>query len=147
MTEMTTAMPSTVAKPEISISQRILATRRAWAGSSGAASDCEEAMSENGAGDTDVSDTPGRVETVIVADDQTGERLDRVLAMQLAVLSRTRLKALILAGHVAIGGRTIRDPGHRVNAGDAVAVEVPAPEEAAPGGEDIPLAIVDEDDD
>ena len=33
-------------------------------------------------------------------------------------LSRTRLKALILDGEVTIGGRTIRDPGHRVNSGD-----------------------------
>jgi 23S rRNA pseudouridine1911/1915/1917 synthase len=67
--------------------------------------------------------------------------------MQLAALSRTRLKALILAGRVAIGGRTIRDPGHHVNAGDTVAVEVPAPEAAVPQGEAIALAVVHEDDD
>ncbi len=92
-------------------------------------------------------ETESSVETVVVADDQAGARLDRVLAMQLAALSRTRLKALVLAGRVAIGGRTIRDPGHRVNAGDTVTVEVPAAEPAAPRGENIPLAIVHEDDD
>src|SRR5262249_10904522 len=42
-------------------------------------------------------------------------------------------------------GRTIRDPGHRVNAGDEVAVAVPAPEPAAPQPERIPLAVVHED--
>jgi 23S rRNA pseudouridine1911/1915/1917 synthase len=75
---------------------------------------------------------------------ESGERLDRLLAARVA-LSRTRLKALILAGAVAVGGRTIRDPGHRVNAGDAVTVAVPPPEPAAPEGEAIALAIVHED--
>jgi 23S rRNA pseudouridine1911/1915/1917 synthase len=84
---------------------------------------------------------------VTVAADQAGERLDRVLAAHVAALSRTRLKALILAGRVAIGARTIRDPGHRVNAGQRIAVAVPPPEPAAPQGEAIPLAIVHEDDD
>lgn len=81
----------------------------------------------------------------VVAED-SGDRLDRVLATRVA-LSRTRLKALILAGEVAIGGRTIRDPGYRVNAGEVVAVTVPPPEPAVPEGEAMPLAIVYEDDD
>ena len=61
-------------------------------------------------------------------------------------LSRTRLKALILDGEVSVGGRTIRDPSQRVNAGDAIVVNVPEPEEAEPAGENIPLKIVFEDD-
>ena len=61
-------------------------------------------------------------------------------------LSRTRLKALILDGEVSVGGRTIRDPSQRVNAGDAIVVNVPEPEEAEPAGENIPLRIVFEDD-
>jgi 23S rRNA pseudouridine1911/1915/1917 synthase len=89
----------------------------------------------------------GHRESVEVGAEETGARLDRVLATHLTALSRTRLKALVLAGRVAIGGRTIRDPGHRVNAGDQLTVEVPPPEEAAPQGENIPLAIVHEDDD
>jgi len=84
-------------------------------------------------------------EEVLVAADQTGDRLDRVLAAGTA-LSRTRLKALILDGAVAIGPRTIRDPGHRVNAGDAITVDVPPPEPAEPEGEEIPLNVVFEDD-
>jgi len=94
----------------------------------------------------EMRETESSVETVVVADDQAGARLDRMLAMQLAALSRTRLKALVLAGRVAIGGRTIRDPGHRVNAGETVAIAIPAPEPATPEGEAIPLNIVYEDD-
>jgi 23S rRNA pseudouridine1911/1915/1917 synthase len=90
--------------------------------------------------------TQEQVEEVTVADADSGERLDRLLARQIAALSRTRLKALILDGAVAIGGRTILDPGHRVNAGDRIAVTVPPPEEAEPQGENIPLNIVYEDD-
>jgi 23S rRNA pseudouridine1911/1915/1917 synthase len=89
----------------------------------------------------------GRLDSVTVGAEEGGERLDRVLAARVAELSRTRLKALVLAGHVAIGGRTIRDPGHRVNAGDQLTVAVPPPEEAAPRAEKIPLAIIHEDDD
>jgi 23S rRNA pseudouridine1911/1915/1917 synthase len=89
----------------------------------------------------------GRLEGVEVGAEDAGERLDRVLATHLTALSRTRLKALVLAGHVAIGGRTIRDPGHHVNAGDRLTVEVPPPEESVPQGENIPLTIVYEDDD
>ena len=92
-------------------------------------------------------ETPGRIETLVVEQDHDGERLDRALAAQVTALSRTRLKALVLAARVAIGGRTIRDPGHHVNAGDRVTLEVPPPEEAAPQPEDIGLAIVHEDDD
>ena len=84
------------------------------------------------------------IETVQVAAAQSGDRLDRVLAGAVA-LSRTRLKALILAGEVTIGGRTIRDPGHRVNAGDAIALNLPPAEEPLPQPEAMPLAIVYED--
>jgi len=85
------------------------------------------------------------VRTAMVAAAEAGERLDRTLAAVMTDLSRSRLKALILAGHVAISGRTIRDPSHRVNAGDEIAVAVPKAAPAEPGPENIPLAIVYED--
>jgi 23S rRNA pseudouridine1911/1915/1917 synthase len=91
--------------------------------------------------------TPEQVEQVTVDGAEAGERLDRVLAAHVTALSRTRLKALVLAGRVAIGGRTISDPGHHVNAGDRITVAVPPPEPATPQAEAIPLAIVHEDDD
>ncbi len=83
---------------------------------------------------------------IVVAEDETRSRLDRVLAAHVTELSRSRLKALILAGEVAIGKSTIRDPGHRVNAGDAIVVNLPEPAPAAPAPEAIPLRIVYEDD-
>jgi 23S rRNA pseudouridine1911/1915/1917 synthase len=87
-----------------------------------------------------------KVEEIVAADADAGDRLDRVLASRIADLSRSRVKSLILAGEVAIGGRTIRDPGHRVNAGDAITIAIPEPEPATPAGEAIPLDIVYEDD-
>jgi 23S rRNA pseudouridine1911/1915/1917 synthase len=90
--------------------------------------------------------TREQVERVAVADTDSGERLDRLLAQRIAALSRTRLKALILDGAVTVGGRTILDPGHRVNAGEEIEVTVPPPEEPEPKPEDIPLNIVYEDD-
>ena len=89
-------------------------------------------------------------ETISIAGEQAGQRLDRVLAQafkaQASVLSRTRLKALILDGAVSIGARAIRDPGYLVKAGETVTVAVPEPEAAEPEGENIPLNIVFEDD-
>ena len=85
-------------------------------------------------------------ETVTIAADETGQRLDRVLALRIPALSRSRLKALILDSQVTIEARTILDPGYRVNAGEVVAVNVPSPAAATPQGEPIPLNIVYEDD-
>ncbi len=85
-------------------------------------------------------------ETVTIGTGEAGLRLDRVLAAHLAHLSRSRLKALILAGQVAIAGRTIRDPAATVKSGDSVTVVLPPPEPATPQGENIPLNIVYEDD-
>jgi 23S rRNA pseudouridine1911/1915/1917 synthase len=85
-------------------------------------------------------------ETVTIAAEEAGQRLDRVLALRLPALSRSRLKALILDNQVTIETRTILDPGYRVNAGDIVTVNVPSPEPATPQGEPIPLNVVYEDD-
>ncbi len=87
-----------------------------------------------------------RSEKVVVAAEEAGERLDRVLAARVPELSRSRHKALILAGRVAIDRATIRDPGHRVNAGATIVLELPPPEDAAIRPENIPLAVVFEDD-
>ena len=85
-------------------------------------------------------------ETVIIAAEEQGQRLDRVLAARIPALSRSRLKALILAGQVSAGGRPLRDPGQSVKSGDTVTVTLPPPEPAEPEGEAIPLDIVYEDD-
>jgi 23S rRNA pseudouridine1911/1915/1917 synthase len=85
--------------------------------------------------------------SIMVAAAEAGERLDRVLARHVAELSRSRLKALIEAGAVALDGRTIRDANHRVNSGAAITVDVPPPEPAKPAAEAIPLRVIYEDDD
>jgi 23S rRNA pseudouridine1911/1915/1917 synthase len=89
--------------------------------------------------------TETEIERVTVASEEAGKRLDRVLADHVPALSRSRLKALVLAGQVSVGGRTIRDPGYGVNAGEEITVAVPAPEPAEPLPENIPLDIVYED--
>ena len=89
----------------------------------------------------------GKIETAIAGADDTNVRLDRFLALKLPALSRTRLKALVLAGEVQSSGRTIKDPGYRVKPGDSVAVRVPPPEKAKPAAEKIPLDAVFEDKD
>ena len=86
------------------------------------------------------------IETIEIAAGEQGLRLDRVLAARIPSLSRSRLKALILDGQVAVAARTIRDPATHVNSGDTVTVTLPAPAEPKPTGEPIPLDIVFEDD-
>jgi len=70
-----------------------------------------------------------------------------VLAHRLPDLSRSRLKALILAGHVAVKAAPIRDPAYHVNKGDTIIIDVPEATDPAPKAEEIALDIVYEDDD
>jgi 23S rRNA pseudouridine1911/1915/1917 synthase len=89
---------------------------------------------------------------VTVTGDEGSVRLDRVLAQHLAELSRSRLKALILAGQVSIGnagvkGALVRDPAYHVARGDTITIDVPEAAPAEPAAEDIALDIVYEDGD
>jgi 23S rRNA pseudouridine1911/1915/1917 synthase len=84
---------------------------------------------------------------VIVEGNEGSPRLDRVLAARLTELSRSRLKALILDGKVAVKNASVRDPAYHVTAGDTITIDVPAPVAAEPQGEEIALDIVYEDDD
>ena len=72
-------------------------------------------------------------------------RLDRALQRQLPELSRTRLKQLILAGHIARGGTVLRDPAQRAGSGARIVVMLPEPDDAAPAAQPIPLDIRFED--
>jgi len=85
-----------------------------------------------------------RVE-LIVAKVEAGARLDTYLAGAVADMSRSRAKALILKGHVAVGGATIVEPKRPVKSGERLTVTLPPPEPAAPAPEEIPLAIIHED--
>jgi 23S rRNA pseudouridine1911/1915/1917 synthase len=85
--------------------------------------------------------------SIVTADQDAGERLDRVLARHVAGLSRSRLKILIEAGAVTVDDQTIRDPSRRVNSGATIRLDIPEPQPAKPGPEAIPLNVVYEDDD
>ncbi len=89
----------------------------------------------------------GQLLEVIVAGDEGSVRLDRVLAVKLPQLSRSRLKTLILAGSVTLKNAPICDPAYHVAAGDTITIDVPEAVAAEPAGEDIALNIVFEDDD
>ncbi len=88
----------------------------------------------------------GRVEQIAVSEEDAGQRLDRVLAARVSDLSRSRLKALIVDGQVSVGDRAVRDPAYHVKAGETVVVDVPEAAPAEPAAENIPLAVVYEDD-
>jgi 23S rRNA pseudouridine1911/1915/1917 synthase len=89
---------------------------------------------------------------VTVEGSEGSVRLDRVLAAHLADLSRSRLKALILAGQVSInktgiGAAPVRDPAYHVGPGETIIIDVPAAADPEPRAEDIALDIIYEDDD
>ena len=79
--------------------------------------------------------------------DEGSTRLDRVLAARLPELSRSRLKAMILAGSVTVGAAPVRDPAYHVADGDTIIIEVPEIADSGPRPENIALDIVFEDDD
>jgi 23S rRNA pseudouridine1911/1915/1917 synthase len=74
-----------------------------------------------------------------------GLRLDRLLALHLPRLSRTRLKRLIEAGHVACEGTALRDPSLRVRCDQNFVVIIPDDENATPAAQPIALDIRFED--
>src|SRR5436190_9495437 len=75
---------------------------------------------------------------------RAGERLDRFLAAAQADLSRSRLQGLIREGRVLVNGRAAR-ASLRLHDGDRVRVELPPERVPALDPEDIPLAILHED--
>ena len=83
---------------------------------------------------------------LITDTDSSGKRLDAWLSAQLTPdLSRNRIQSLISGGQVSIDGKPIRETKHKLREGLRVTIEIPAPEDAAPKGEDIALDILYED--
>lgn len=77
----------------------------------------------------------------------TGIRLDKFLSDCFAEHSRSRIKALILAGHVSSRKLKITDPSYRVKSGECYLINLPPVIKAKPVGQKIKLQIVYEDDD
>src|SRR3954449_3135193 len=128
----TAATAKAVVRPAISIIRRTRANSAACSGvGSGATGSVMQGSSKGGQ----------RLE-VIVEGDEGFARLDRVLAASRPELSRSRLKALILAGHVTVKGAPVRDPAYHVAKGDTIIIDVPEAVAAEPGAETIALDIV-----
>jgi 23S rRNA pseudouridine1911/1915/1917 synthase len=86
----------------------------------------------------------GELVELVVSPELAGLRLDRFLAEQVPELSRTRVQALVDEGRVRVDG-TARKPSHRVEAGETVRLEIPAPEPPGVEPEQITLEILYED--
>jgi 23S rRNA pseudouridine1911/1915/1917 synthase len=72
-------------------------------------------------------------------------RADRFLAEVIGSLSRSRVKALIEAGHVTRDGVALTEPSEPVRAGARYAITLPPPVAATPEPQPIPLTILYED--
>src|SRR5947209_11812500 len=134
----TAATASAVVRPAISIIRRTRANSAACSG-----------VGSGTAGSSVMQDSSNRGQKLelVVAGDEGFGRLDRVLALRSPELSRSRLKALILAGFVTVKSAPVRDPAYHVTAGDTITIDVPEAVPAEPAGEDIALDIVYEDED
>jgi 23S rRNA pseudouridine1911/1915/1917 synthase len=89
-------------------------------------------------------DTPALFETRAGPAD-AGARADRFLAAAIGSLSRSRVKALMEAGHATRDGAGLTDPAEAVRAGALYALRIPPPEPATPVAQSIPLTILHED--
>jgi 23S rRNA pseudouridine1911/1915/1917 synthase len=77
---------------------------------------------------------------------QHGQRLDRALAAQVPEFSRSYLQQLIEAGAVRLAGEVATKASQKVRAGEAGEVDLrPTPQSQAFLPEDLPLAVVHED--
>ncbi len=91
---------------------------------------------------------PDHIAFAVSAGD-VGERLDRFLGLAASerrlALSRTRLRALIEAGHVTVDGVAVRDPATRLTEGALIEVAPPPAVESTLLAQALPLDIVFED--
>ena len=86
----------------------------------------------------------------VIEDEDSGKRLDALIAAKDGRFSRSRYKNLIKQGQVTLTKqenepKAINEPNHRVNPGETITITLPPPEDPTPVGEDIPLDIVFED--
>jgi 23S rRNA pseudouridine1911/1915/1917 synthase len=86
-------------------------------------------------------------DTYILDESHNGQRLDKVLALLCAELSRTRIKNLILDGFVSIDNTSATSASQKVYANQEVSISIPESEEDIPLPEDIPVNVVFEDTD
>lgn len=90
---------------------------------------------------------PMTLSRATVPADSDGQRLDRALAVMFPDHSRTHLARLIEGGRVRIDSRPVTRASAHVAAGQSIEIDFPPPEPASVESQDIPLAVVFEDDD
>lgn len=79
-------------------------------------------------------------------EENSNERIDKYLTSQLKDFSRSKVQQLISEGLVLVNEEVVK-ANYKVEAGDAVTVTIPEPEEIDMKSENIPLNIVYEDED
>ena len=75
-----------------------------------------------------------------------GQRLDKALAVAVPLYSRERLKNLLQGGRLSGPAGVIWDPATKMKGGEALTLDVPEARPSDTVAQDIPLAIVHEDD-
>jgi 23S rRNA pseudouridine1911/1915/1917 synthase len=83
--------------------------------------------------------------TIVLDDAALGRRLDRALADAAPELSRVRIQALMAAGRVTRDGAPATDASAPARPGQHIVIAIPPPVAAYPQAQEIPLAIVFED--
>ena len=81
-----------------------------------------------------------------VEPDEAGERIDRWLSEKDEELSRSRIQKLLKDGAITVNGKPVKS-SYKVEDGDQIEADIPAPVETEIVAEDIPLDILYEDDD
>lgn len=84
---------------------------------------------------------------IIAAEEDVGQRLDKVLARHAPDLSRSRLQVLIEQGCVTSGGQPVTDASSKLKSPASFVIEVPPAEDAVIKAQDITLDVVYEDSD
>ena len=93
---------------------------------------------------TDYSDDHGDTVHLRVTTEYSGQRLDHVLAAQIADHTRSQIQRLIRQGLATVGGK-VGQASTVVREGDQISLEIPPPEPATPQPEALPLSIVYDD--
>ncbi|MEN8236351.1 MAG: RluA family pseudouridine synthase [Pseudomonadota bacterium] len=85
------------------------------------------------------------LKTIIIPQELDLTRLDKALTTLCPELTRTRIKNLILEGHVSTKNQPTLDPAKKVHTDQTIHLEIPEVEEGVLEPQDIPLNIVYED--
>lgn len=83
-------------------------------------------------------------ETITVAEENQGARLDAFLASTRADLTRSALQRLIEQGLIRVDGKAVKS-SHKLSTGEAISITIPPPEPSAALPEDMNLVVLHED--